>query len=123
MIEIELKLTNHLKRIKNTFKDFFTSYNAKFNESINNTSPHILNVTLPGIKANTLLKKTRNLSYSLGSACTSETLDPSTVLTSMGITKEDCFCSFRLSFSSQITKDQIEIAKDIFASSIESEKK
>jgi cysteine desulfurase len=117
------KNTMHLKRIKNAFKDFFISYNAKFNESKNNTSPHILNVTLPGIKSNTLLKKTRNLSYSLGSACTSETLDPSNVLTSMGISKEDCFCSFRLSFSSEITKTEIEIAKDIFASSIDSDKK
>jgi len=78
---------------------------------------------LPGIKANTLLKKTRNLSYSLGSACTSETLDPSTVLTAMGINKEDCLCTFRLSFSAEITDLEIETAKNIFDVSINSEKK
>ena len=126
-IEIAVKSleenTMHLIRIKNAFKDFFKSYNAKFNESKNNTSPHILNVTIPGLKANTLLKKTRNLSYSLGSACTSETLGPSIVLTSMGLTKEDCSCSFRLSFSSEITRNEIETAKDIFAYSIDSSTK
>tara|TARA_Y100000766_G_scaffold238795_1_gene215541 strand:- start:10232 stop:11392 length:1161 start_codon:yes stop_codon:yes gene_type:complete len=126
-IEIAVKSieenTHRINQIKNSFKNFFKIYDARFNESKNNTSSHILNVTLPGIKANTLLKKTRNLSYSLGSACTSETLDPSTVLTAMGINKEDCFCTFRLSFSAEITDLEIETAKNIFAVSINSEKK
>ena len=126
-IEIAVKSleenSHRLKQIKNSFKNFFKIYDARFNESKNNTSSHILNVTLPGIKANTLLKKTRNLSYSLGSACTSETLDPSTVLTAMGINKEDCLCTFRLSFSAEITDLEIETAKNIFDVSINSEKK
>jgi cysteine desulfurase len=111
-----------LKQIKKEFKSFFSNYNVKFNESKNNTSPHILNITIPGTKADTLIKKTRNLSYSLGSACTSETLDPSIVLSAMGISKEDCFCSFRLSFSPNITKDDIKIVKDIFTCSLDLKK-
>tara|TARA_B100001778_G_scaffold225922_2_gene187553 strand:- start:95 stop:1282 length:1188 start_codon:yes stop_codon:yes gene_type:complete len=110
--------TKRLEIIKNEFKDFFLTYNATFNESKKYTSNHILNITLPGIKANNLLKKTRHLSYSLGSACTSETLDPSAVLTAMGITKESCFCSFRLSFSAEITIAEIERVKNIFADAL-----
>ena len=110
--------TKRLKIIKKEFKDFFLTYNATFNESKKYTSNHILNITLPGIKANNLLKKTRHLSYSLGSACTSETLDPSPVLTAMGITKENCFCSFRLSFSAEITQSEIEQVKDIFTDAL-----
>lgn len=105
---------SRLRGIKKSFQSFFKEYKAVFNEAENNTSPHVLNITLPGIKSDSLLKKTRNLSYSLGSACTSETLDPSHVLSAMGIAKEDCFCSFRLSFSSDITDEQIEMAKGIF---------
>tara|TARA_Y100000739_G_C20562288_1_gene443589 strand:+ start:206 stop:1354 length:1149 start_codon:yes stop_codon:yes gene_type:complete len=121
-IEIAIKEleenTKRLKFIKKEFKDFFTTYNATFNESKDQTSAHILNITLHGIKANNLIKKTRNLSYSLGSACTSETLDPSTVLTAMGISKESCFCSFRLSFSPEITNSDIKQVKDTFTNSL-----
>ena len=109
---------NRLQEIKKSFKLFFKGYKAIFNESKENTSNHVLNVTIPGIKADSLLKKTRNLSYSLGSACTSETLDPSHVLTAMGISKEDCFCSFRLSFSTEISDEMIEKVKNTFKDSI-----
>lgn len=105
--------TERLVTIKTTFKDFFSKYGAIFNGSKEN-SPHILNITLPGTKADSLLKQTRNISFSLGSACTSETLDPSHVLTAMGITKENCFCSFRLSFSPEITEVEIDRVKNIF---------
>lgn len=105
---------NKLHEIKAKFKRFFNTYNAVYNEAEQYNSPHILNITLKGVKADSLLKQTRNLSYSLGSACTSETLDPSHVLTAMGKSKEDCFCSFRLSFSARITDEEIESAKEIF---------
>ncbi len=115
--------TQRLKFIKKEFKDFFLNYNAIFNESKEYTSDHILNITLPGIKSNNLIKETRHLSYSLGSACTSETLDPSTVLTAMGVSKENCFCSFRLSFSPDITDTEINQAKNIFTGSLNFDKK
>lgn len=110
--ELELK-SSRLAEIKDSFKSFFKAYNAVFNES-KNTSPHILNITIPNVKADSLIKKTRNLSFSLGSACTSETLDPSHVLTAMGISKEACFCSFRLSFSPEINQEEINKTKLIF---------
>jgi cysteine desulfurase len=103
-----------LHEIKENFKEFFGHYKAIFNESSDYTSNHILNVTIPGVRADSLLKKTRSLSYSLGSACTSETLDPSHVLTAMGISKKDCFCSFRLSFSPEISNDATENVKRVF---------
>lgn len=105
-----------LREIKASFQAFFNGYNAIYNEAKGHTSSHVLNITIPNVKADSLLKETRNLSYSLGSACTSETLDPSHVLTAMGISKEDCFCSFRLSFSSEISDEEISKAKAIFKS-------
>lgn len=112
--------SDRLKEIKLSFKEFLSGYKAIFNEAKGSTSQHILNVIIPGIKANNLIKKTRNLSYSLGSACTSETLDPSHVLTAMGVSKDDCFSSFRLSFSDSISEDEIKTAQEILKESIES---
>ena len=112
------KNSKRLIEIKESFKLFFNQYHALYNEAENSTSPHILNITLPNVKADSLIKKTRNLSFSLGSACTSETLDPSHVLSAMEKSKEDCFSSFRLSFSSEITDDMINTAKKVFESAL-----
>ena len=114
---------NHQKltSIRLSFKEFFKTYNARFNESIEHCSPHILNITLPGIKTDHLLKQTRGLSYSLGSACTSETLDPSHVLSAMGLSKEDCFCSFRLSFSPYMSQKDILKSQEIFKAALTNE--
>lgn len=114
------KSNKRIQEIKTSFKNFFNHYKAIFNEAEGYTSQHILNVIIPGVKASNLIKKTRDLSYSLGSACTSETLAPSHVLTAMGISKEDCFSSFRLSFSDLISDEEIEIAQNILRESIES---
>lgn len=102
-----------IDKTKNSFIEFFKEYNAIINGG-NQTSSHILNVQIPGLKADQLVKIARKISFSLGSACTSETLDPSHVLTAMGLTKAQCFSSFRLSFSAEITLEEIEFAKEIF---------
>ncbi len=107
--------TKILQDIKAQFRALFVQFNAKFNEAESNTSQHVLNVSLPTIKANNLLKHTRKISYSLGSACTSETLDPSHVLTAMGQSKEKAFSSFRLSFSPTITQKEINTALNTFS--------
>ncbi len=114
------KSNKRIQEIKTSFKNFFNHYKVIFNEAEGYTSQHILNVILPGVKASNLIKKTRDLSYSLGSACTSENLGPSHVLTAMGINKEDCFSSFRLSFSDSISDEEIKIAQNILKESIES---
>lgn len=99
--------------IKEDFIHFFSEFKAIFNGN-ENSAHHILNVQIPNLKADQLVKLTRKISYSLGSACTSETLDPSHVLSAMGLSKSECFSSFRLSFSAEISKEEISFAKDIF---------
>lgn len=99
--------------IKQEFIQFFSKFNAIVNGR-DRTIHHILNVQIPGLKADQLVKLTRNISYSLGSACTSETLDPSHVLTAMGLAKKECFSSFRLSFSANLAQEDIEFVKETF---------
>lgn len=116
-------LTENLTRvskIKKIFKEFFKEFDADFNGSTQYSSPYILNVSIPGLKADNLIKQTRILCYALGSACTSETLDPSHVLSAMHLDKEACFSSFRLSFSPDISDEDIAEAQVIFRRAITS---
>lgn len=106
-----------LEETRNNLKEFFLKHGAIFNEH-KDGSNHILNITLPEVPANNLIKNTRNLSYSLGSACTSDNLDPSHVLTAMGLSKSLCYSSFRLSFSANTTEQEVAITKATFETAI-----
>ena len=119
-----LKNTNNLnskktriKDIKSQFLIFFKQYNVIVNGN-QQSSDYILNIRIPGLKASQLIKKTRNISYSLGSACNADSLNPSHVLVAMGLTKEECEASFRLSFSAAITDQEIKEACAIFKQSL-----
>jgi len=119
-----LKKTNDLdskkiriKDIKSQFLIFFKQYNVIVNGN-QQSSDYILNIRIPGLKASQLIKKTRNISYSLGSACNADSLNPSHVLIAMGLTKEECEASFRLSFSAAITDQEIKAACAIFKQSL-----
>lgn len=108
---------DRIKDIKSQFLNFFKQYDVIVNGN-QNSSNHILNIRIPDLKASQLLKKTRNVSYSLGSACNSENLNPSHVLLAMGLSKEECAASFRLSFSDLISDDEIKTACAIFKQSL-----
>ena len=51
----------------------------------------------------------KGICASSGSACTSGSLDPSHVLTAIGLTDEDAHTSVRLSISEDTTKEEIDI--------------
>ena len=107
-----------IKIIKFKFIDFFSQYEAIINgktKSCNN----ILNIRIPNLKASELIKKTRNIGYSLGSACNSDDLSPSHVLVAMGLSVSECESSFRLSFSHHTTDEEIKDACNIFQKALQ----
>lgn len=59
---------------------------ASLNGSLKNSAPHILSVFLPGMDADTLIKRLdmRGVSISAGSACSSGIFEPSHVLKALG---------------------------------------
>lgn len=65
-------------------------------------SPHILNITLPDIKSETMLHflSSEGVFVSSGSACSSNSGHLSSALTAYGKTKEEADSSIRISFSS-----------------------
>lgn len=64
-------------------------------------APHILNLTLPGIRSETMLHElsSKGICISSGSACSSHAKQPSAALMAFGLTAEEADCSIRISFS------------------------
>ncbi|UOF88828.1 cysteine desulfurase [Fodinisporobacter ferrooxydans] len=71
--------------------------------------PSILNLAIPGVSAEALLIRLDmfGIAASSGSACTSGSLQPSHVLTSMGLPLDRVKSSIRFSFSKATTMDEV----------------
>jgi len=73
-------------------------------------APHILNITLPCIKSQTMLNflSAEGICVSSGSACSSHSLKTSPTLLAFGLTPEAADSSLRISFSRFNTKEDID---------------
>ena len=71
---------------------------------------HIINVTLPNIKSETMLHflSAEGIYVSSGSACASHAKAPSGALIAFGLTPHEADCSLRVSLSRYNTKDDID---------------
>jgi cysteine desulfurase len=92
------KLENELLKLPNTK---LSGYSAK---RIFNTT----NICFQGQDANVLIGRMKNLAVSNGSACSSAVVEPSHVLTAMGLTAEDAFASLRFSLGKLNNIEDIE---------------
>ena len=79
-----------------------------------NHAPHILNITLPGIKSETMLHflSSRGIYVSSGSACSSHGAHASSALTAFGRTDRDADSSVRISLSHRNTMEETEALLD-----------
>jgi cysteine desulfurase len=77
--------------------------------------PTHISITFKGIdgEALALLLDQEGVYVSTGSACNSQSVDPSHVLTAMGLTPEDARCTIRISLSDCLTVSDIENASNI----------
>ena len=80
-------------------------------------APHIISVTLPGIKSQTMLSflSERGICVSSGSACSSRKGALSYVLKAYGLTDKEADCTLRISMSDQTTEEELEIASAALA--------
>lgn len=83
-------------------------------------APHIVSLTVPGIRSETLLHSlsARGVFVSSGSACSSNTGHASDTLRSFGLSKQDADCTIRISFGMQNTEDDIEALCQALESSL-----
>lgn len=70
--------------------------------------PNTTNISIKDIDGTFLLRKLNNLAISRGSACTSNTLQPSHVLTAMGLTYDLALSSFRISLGKDTGIEEID---------------
>lgn len=71
--------------------------------------PSTTNVTITGVEAEAVLyyMDAKGFAIATGSACTSQSTNPSHVLIAMGLKPDDAYSSLRISLSEQITKSDI----------------
>ena len=84
--------------------------NAKLNGSREKRLPHNANFSFKGVEGESLLMMLdqEGIAVSTGSACSSASLEPSHVLTAMGISPEVAHASIRFTLGKDTTKEDIE---------------
>lgn len=80
-------------------------------------APHILSLTLPGIKSETMLRwlSEREICVSNGSACSSHKRTASPVLLAFGLSPAEADCTVRISLGEGNTPEQMERAAEAIA--------
>jgi cysteine desulfurase len=79
-------------------------------EQLKKTSPHIMNVSFPGVRSEVFLHalEDKGVYVSSGSACSSHHPTPSVALTAIGIAKDLLDSTLRFSMSELTTEEEIE---------------
>lgn len=101
-----------MRELRSYATEQLSMLNIRINESIKESAPHIINITLPSIKSETMLHhlSSKGIYVSSGSACSSNsaTKRVSRALRGFGLTDFESDCSMRISLSPFSTKDDID---------------
>ncbi len=95
------------KRLWDGISDIEAIY---LNGSLDNSVPHIINVSFAYVEGESLMMSLKNMAVSSGSACTSASLEPSYVLRALGLSDELAHSSIRFSFGRYTTEEDIDQA-------------
>jgi len=82
----------------------------RFNGALKSRLPGCSSVTFPGIEADALLANLPGVALSTGSACSSGALEPSHVLTAIGISREDAYSTIRIGMGRYTSREEVEQA-------------
>ncbi|MBT4735417.1 MAG: cysteine desulfurase [Candidatus Marinimicrobia bacterium] len=100
-------------QIKFLLKSFdVAGLDYSINGPVEDRIPGNINICLKGIDADWLTTMLPNIAIARGSACTSETLQPSHVLRAIGLSDEDANSSIRISLGRFTTDEEISIASN-----------
>lgn len=101
-----------LRDLRSYAVDKLSTLNVRVNTPLGECAPHIINITLPSIKSETMLHylSASGIYVSSGSACSSNSASKrvSRALKGFGMTDFEADCSMRISLSAQNTKDDID---------------
>ncbi len=80
---------------------------AYVNGALEHALPHILNISFSDVEGEGLMGHVSNIAVSSGSACTSESLEPSYVLKALGVDDTLAHTSLRISFGRFTTEEEV----------------
>lgn len=97
---------------------------AGINGDKKNRMAHVSNISFSGIKAERLVSVLNSeIAFSVGSACTSASKEPSHVLVAMGLHDDDIKSSIRLSVGRFTTEEEIDLASETIIAAVLRERK
>ena len=98
------RLANGLLEINHVF------YNGAHGANLDKRLPHNVDITFQYIEGEAILMhlSLRNICVSSGSACSSKTLEPSHVLTAIGLVHEQAHGSIRFTISKHTTEQEVD---------------
>ena len=99
-----------------------TSAGARPNVPIGQRAPHVLSLTLPDIKSETMLNflSSKGFCVAAGSACSSHSRHLSSSLVGFGLPEQEADCTIRVSFSEYNTEVEINAFAEALAEGIAS---
>ena len=100
----------HMRGLRAYAIEKLSSLEITLNIPKHNSAPHIINLTLPNIKSETMLHflSANGIYVSSGSACSSHSHTPSSSLIAFGLEPRQADCSLRISLSEYNTKEEID---------------
>jgi cysteine desulfurase NifS len=113
MSEMQTKVSNMREKLYKGILNIVPE--AILNGHPDNRLPNTLNVTLPGIRGESLVLAldSKGVYFSSGSACKSGSPEPSHVLLAIGLSEEEAHCALRFSLGLDNTDEQIETTLEL----------
>jgi cysteine desulfurase len=99
-----------MSELRNYAREKLATLPVTVNQPKGLCAPHVLSVTLPDIKSETMLNELsqKGICISNGSACSSKSREHSASLTAFGLAPEQIESTIRVSFSAYNTKEEID---------------
>ncbi|MBQ9151568.1 MAG: cysteine desulfurase [Clostridia bacterium] len=117
------RLADHAKMtaLRDRLEGKLSDMGVQMNIPAGSRAPHILNLTLPSIKSQTMLNylSAQGICVSSGSACSSHSVKISPSLAAFGLTPHEADCSLRVSLSAQNTEDEVDALCEALEKGIE----
>lgn len=99
---------NNISKLRNILEEELLKIKGAFiNGCKNSRLYNTLSICIPGLDANIFIGKNKNIAVSNGSACTSALIQPSHVLTALGLTEHESLQTLRISIGKMNTESDV----------------
>ncbi len=109
------------KKWTDTMLEKFSAAGGKLNGHPENRLVHNLNIRFDGVQSKSIINTvSKKLAISAGSACTTETVEPSHVLLALGLSENQAHNAIRIGCGRFNTDEEIQVATDEILKALES---